>query len=213
MSTSLPEQTAAGRLDDPLDHLPLRERKKLKTRRAIQEHALRLFTARGYDATTVEQIAAAAEVSPSTFFRYFPTKEDLVVTDEYDPVLERLLRAQPPELAPLEALRASFREVFPYVFQTDMETIRTRVRLIAEVPSVQARVHELMRGGTLAVLAGVTAERTGREPDDPRVQAFAWAVMGVLQAAMYTWLDGDGAADLPGLLDRNLEFLGAGMPL
>src|SRR5262252_2552636 len=66
----------------------LRERKKQKTRWAIQEHALRLIAEQGYDATTVDQIAAAAEISPSTFFRYFPTKEDLIIEDEYDAVLE-----------------------------------------------------------------------------------------------------------------------------
>ena len=62
----------------------LRERKKARTRAAIREHALRLFREQGYDATTIDQIAEAAEVSPSTFFRYFPTKEDVVLQDELD---------------------------------------------------------------------------------------------------------------------------------
>src|SRR4029079_542429 len=87
----------------------LRERKKQKTRWAIQEHALRLFAEQGYDATTIDQIAAAAEVSPSTFFRYFPTKEDLVIADEYDAVLVEGLRNQPPEVSPVEAMRQAIR--------------------------------------------------------------------------------------------------------
>src|SRR5664280_638338 len=73
----------------------LRERKKAKTRWAIQEHALRLFAEQGYEATTVDQIAAAAEISPSTFFRYFPTKEDVVAYDAFDPVMLEAWRAQP----------------------------------------------------------------------------------------------------------------------
>ena len=73
----------------------LRERKKQKTRWSIQEHALRLFEKQGYEQTTVDQIAAAAEISPSTFFRYFKTKEDVVLEDEYDPMLLALLAQEP----------------------------------------------------------------------------------------------------------------------
>jgi AcrR family transcriptional regulator len=62
----------------------LRERKKARTRAAIREHALRLFREQGYSVTTIEQIAAAAEISPATFFRYFPTKEDVVLQDDFD---------------------------------------------------------------------------------------------------------------------------------
>ncbi|MFD0685073.1 acyl-CoA-like ligand-binding transcription factor [Actinomadura fibrosa] len=212
MSTSLPEHSI-DRLEDRLARLPLRERKKLKTRRAIQDHALRLFTEQGYDETTVEQIAAAAEISPSTFFRYFPTKEDVVVTDEYDPVMAELFRDQPPELSPIDALRAVFREILPLLFREDWETATTRMRLTAEVPALRARSWESMREGTHAVLKEITAERVGRPADDPEVDAFAWAVLGVMQATMYRWLDGMPLEDLPGLVDHNLEFLGRGCPL
>src|SRR5215203_7523738 len=83
----------------------LRERKKAKTRAEIQRHALKLFGERGYEATTVAQIAEAAEVSESTFFRYFPTKEDVVLWDEFDPLVFEALRAQPAELSTIRALR------------------------------------------------------------------------------------------------------------
>ena len=85
----------------------LRERKKARTRAAIQEQALRLFRDQGYERTTVEQIAEAAEVSPSTFFRYFPTKEDVALYDALDPLMIEAFRSQPAALSPLAAMRAA----------------------------------------------------------------------------------------------------------
>ncbi|MFI0351540.1 TetR family transcriptional regulator [Actinomadura sp. 9N407] len=212
MSTPPPE-LSLDRFADRLQGLPLRERKKLRTRRAIQDHALRLFTEHGYDATTVEQISAAAEISPSTFFRYFPTKEDVVIEDEYDPILAEMFRAQPPELTPIEALRAVFRDIFPFVFENEQATMFSRTRMMIEVPALRARMFDSMRTGTLAVVGEIVAERVGLDPGDARIQAFSWAVMGVLQSALYAWLDSDGAVDLPALVDQNLEFLAAGLPL
>jgi len=83
----------------------LRERKKPMTRAEIQRQALRLFRERGYEATTVAQIAEAPEVSESTFFRYFPTKEDVVLWDELDPPIFEAFSTQPAELGPIRALR------------------------------------------------------------------------------------------------------------
>src|SRR5215475_6141459 len=84
----------------------LRERKRTRTRLAIQAEAIRLFAEKGYENTTVEDIAYAAAISPRTFFRYFPTKEDVVIWDEYDPVLEDLVAERPAG----EIGRASCRE-------------------------------------------------------------------------------------------------------
>ena len=81
--------------DDP-PKLGLRERKKAKTRAAIQEQALRLFREQGYEETSIEAIAEAAEVSPSTVFRYFPTKPDLVIYDDLDDRMIEAFRASPP---------------------------------------------------------------------------------------------------------------------
>ena len=72
-----------------------RQRKKAATRERIRGSALRLFREQGYDATTVEQIAAAAGVSHMTFFRYFPTKEDVALSDSYDPMIAALLEQTP----------------------------------------------------------------------------------------------------------------------
>ena len=109
----------------------LRERKKAKTRAAIQAQALRLFRERGYAGTTVEQIAAAAEVSQSTFFRYFRTKEDVVLHDRFDPVLIEAFHAQPEELAPAQALRAAMRAVFAELPAAELEQERLRGELSA----------------------------------------------------------------------------------
>src|ERR1700758_3580511 len=88
--------------------LGLRERKKIKTRHAIRREAFRLFDANGYAATTVEQIADAAEVSPSTFFRYFPAKGSPLPADGLDPLVLAAFKAQPPDLSPSQAIRRAY---------------------------------------------------------------------------------------------------------
>ena len=90
----------------------LRERKKARTRAGIRQQTLRLFRQQGYDATTVAQIAAAAEVSESTFFRYFPTKEGVVLCDDMELLAAGALEAQPPGLGPIAALRGALRTAF-----------------------------------------------------------------------------------------------------
>src|SRR5262245_62385563 len=115
----------------------LRERKKLKTRWAIQEHALRLFATQGYEATTVDQIAAAAEISPSTFFRYFKTKEDVVLEDEYDPMLIGALAAAPKDLAPVPALRYAMREAFSSLDQSELPKVLERSKLTLSIPALR----------------------------------------------------------------------------
>ncbi len=157
----------------------LRERKKTRTRFAIQQEALRLFREQGYTATTVEQIADAAEVSPSTFFRYFTTKDALVLTDDYDPVMVERLRAQPPDLAVVPAFRAALRETFADLPQEQLEAAEERNALILSVPELQAGFAEFVLSSVHQVVQ-LVAERTGRATDDPEVVAVVGAVMGVI---------------------------------
>src|SRR5580658_7965425 len=102
----------------------LRERKKARTRAAIREHALRLFREQGYDATTVEQIAEAAEVSPSTFFRYFPTKEDVVLQDDMELLWMDVFLGQPSGMGPIAALRAGIRAAFDGMGAAELAQLR-----------------------------------------------------------------------------------------
>ena len=189
----------------------LRERKKAKTRAAIQEAALRLFDRHGYDATTVDQIAELAEVSQSTFFRYFPTKEDVVLHDRYDPLLLADFAAQPAELSPIAALRRTLRSVFGTLPADELARERQRATLIISVPELRARALDQL-ASTLQPLAEAIAERTGRAVDDPAVRALTGAVMGVAMSAILAATE-DPSADYVGLMDTALAHLEAGLAI
>lgn len=188
----------------------LRERKKAKTRAAIRQHAFRLFREQGYDATTVEQIAEAAEVSHSTFFRYFPTKEDVVLQDDMELRWIDALQAQPPDLAPVEALRASLHDAFDSLSADDLAKIRETTDFALSVPAVRARMlDELAR--TIQVMATAIADRAGRSPDDFEVRTLAGAALGV---AISSWFTAQG--DMERFMTdyaRALELLLTGLPL
>jgi AcrR family transcriptional regulator len=190
----------------------LRERKKAKTRRTIQEHALRLFAEQGYEATTVDQIAEAAEISPSTFFRYFATKEDVVIEDDYDPLLIRAFIAQPASLSPVAAFRRAIREAFADVYQSDHEQILQRTKLQLQNPALRARLMTTQLSTTNAMTVAA-AERYGRDVNDLEVQTFAGAVIGALVPALTRWVASDGKASLPDLTDACLALLEDGLPL
>ncbi|GAA1883951.1 TetR family transcriptional regulator [Streptantibioticus ferralitis] len=184
----------------------LRERKKIKTRQAIRSAAYRLFDQQGYDATTVEQIAAAAEVSPSTFFRYFPTKEDVVLTDEYDPIMVEALRNRPADEPVVESLRQAILPLLHEMHDADREESLHRMRLVQRIPAIRARMGENM-AVSCDMIVGALAQRTGRSPKDLELRVVVGAVLGGWQEAMLHWVDTDGTADLPELMDRALTIL------
>jgi AcrR family transcriptional regulator len=184
----------------------LRERKKAKTRWAIQEHALRLFAEQGYDNTTVDQIAAAAEVSPSTFFRYFPTKEDIVVQDEFDDLFVEAFRAAGTTARPLEALRRSALQVVTGIDDAEVAKAIQRGQLALGVPALRARSME----NTLARFAEAAeafAEGLGRPADDPGVQAFVGACIGGFLPLLLRWVAAGGAGDLEAMVDEAMAGL------
>jgi AcrR family transcriptional regulator len=204
-----------GMAEVPDRNAGLRERKKAKTRAAIREHAVRLFREQGYDATTVEQISAAAEVSPATFFRYFPTKEDVVLQDDFDVLALEELDAQPRDLSPIAAFRAATAAARVRMTAEEAARFADTSRLMLTVPEVRARaLDELVR--TTEVVTAAIAARTGRSPDDFGVRNLAGAIIGVILAAWMPWHQVDDGHHLGEMFDRidaALAHLEAGLPL
>jgi AcrR family transcriptional regulator len=199
-------QTPPADAEPPV--IGLRERKKVRTRATIQEHALRLIRERGYAGTTVEQIAAAAEVSPSTFFRYFPTKEDVVLYDATDPAVFAAFEAQPRELPTLEAIRRAVREVFTGLSQEEVEAQRARTALVLATPELRARwIDEYVRG--VDDFSAVLARRVGRSPDDLSLRTFAGALIGVILATFFSY-GGDENVDFAKLADDAVRQMQTG---
>jgi len=186
--------------------LGLRERKKIKTRQAIRREAFRLIEENGYAATTVEQIADAAEVSPSTFFRYFPSKESLLLADDLDPLILAAFEAQPPDLSPTEAIRRAYEDVMARLPAEQLEFENTRQRLMFSIPELKAAMYdEYYR--TVNVMAELIGRRIGRPANDFEVRVFVGALTGAMMAAF------DNAPQTADTIYRALDFVDAGMPL
>ncbi|MFD8015056.1 TetR family transcriptional regulator [Streptomyces sp. NPDC058955] len=190
----------------------LRERKKERTRAAIRRAARAIAASHGWEAATIERIAAEAEVSPSTVVRYFPVREDIVLTDDSDDRLEALLRARPAGEDPLESLRAVLTEAVGTALEADPEEIRLRARLMAGTPAVRARLTETT-AETGRRLARALADRTGRAPDDLEVRVFTAAVLGALRETTLYWAERGLTEDLMALLHRAVDTLKAGPAL
>ena len=125
----------------------LRERKKQKTREAIQREAMRLIGKQGYEQTTVEQIAAAVEISPSTFFNYFPSKEDVVLYDAYDPVIIELMSEQPAG-EPISVSMRTVLEKMGGIFERDREIILAR-SIPPSYSHTRSRIQTISRSASL----------------------------------------------------------------
>jgi AcrR family transcriptional regulator len=165
----------------------LRERKKEHVRTTIQQVALRLFQERGYEQTTVEQIADAAGVSPATVYRYFMSKEDLVVTDDYDPVFIAAILERPSGEPLIDSVRAVMTGVVVKYLERDRELLIARHRLRKRTPALQAAfVEEQER--TLELFSALIARHVRRSANDLDVRIACGALVGALHEAFGEWL-------------------------
>jgi AcrR family transcriptional regulator len=206
--------TAARSPLSPADRprLGLRERKKIKTREGIRAATYALIKEQGYDATTIEQIAERAEVSPSTVFRYFPSKEDIVLTDEYDQLMAEELRARPEDESWMDSVRHVMRLAIEANNREDPEVARMRAHLSVQVPAVRSRMVESM-SATGHLLRDAVAERHGLDPDSLEVRVYAMSFIGGLMEASMYWAENGFEGELGDLVDRALDVLEHGLPV
>ncbi|MGW7421365.1 TetR/AcrR family transcriptional regulator [Streptomyces sp. NPDC054813] len=209
MTSMTAPHTSFSPADNP--RLGLRERKKIKTREAIREAMYALVEEQGYEATTIEQIAERAEVSPSTVFRYFPTKEDIVLTDEYDPLILEELRARPADEPWPESLRYVMHRAVTLGMKDAHSVSRLRTRLMVEVPAVRSRMMESM-SETGRLLCQAIGERTGRDPKSLEVRVYAMSIVGGLMETSMYWAEQDHEPDFKALVDRALNVIEHGLP-
>jgi AcrR family transcriptional regulator len=183
-----------------------RQRKKTATRDRIRASALRLFREQGYDATTVEQIAAAAGVSHMTFFRYFPAKEDVVLSDAYDPLIASFI-AQTPESWPLtRRIRTVLVEGLRQIYDTQRDTMLAQNKLIVSTPALRARLWADQIATQQLILQALSASQDHPQPSFADRVTVA-ACLAAASTAILTWVENDGVPELPDLMDQAFDAL------
>jgi AcrR family transcriptional regulator len=204
---TLPLAWYAAGVDDGPD---LRTRKRIRTKQTVQREALRLFTDKGYEQTTVDDIAHAAAMSARTFFRYFPTKEDVVLWDEYDeqPV-EDLLQGRRDADDLLGHVILRIREMVADLHDRDRELLLTRIRLCFTVPEVRARFFD-QQMTLIGPYFAQFAAAVGAPPDDLELPVTLAALYGAVMVAIERWQRHDGREDLLRLFDDAMAALAAG---
>jgi AcrR family transcriptional regulator len=193
--------------------LGLRERKKAMTRLALEDAALDLFTKKGFDHTTVDEIAEACNVSRRTFFRYFASKEDIFSGDKdvHDGEMFDLIAARPADEPALESLRATL-----IALAADLEADRSRmvakVCIINETPSLRSAGLEHEQG-TIDLVVEALARRSEVPVDDEdrfRLRLVTQAAIGALRAAIDRWVAGGAQEDLGDVAVEALDALADG---
>lgn len=195
------------------DRPSLRERKKEQVRRQFQRTALELFDEQGFENVTVDDIAERAEISRSTFFRYFPTKEDVLIrrADEHLVELRDAFVARPSDEPVLLSLRAAI-QALAASYEDDRADFVAMRRISRDHPSVLARglEHQAAWEEAFAVLL---AERLDADAStDLRPRVIAGAVMAAIRVSLNEWLDADVRTDLHEILGEAFDVLGSMLP-
>jgi len=184
----------------------LRERKRRATAERISAAAARLALERGMAATTIEEIAAAAEVGRASFFRYFDNKERAVaegLTGVWLAMITDAVRRQPAELGPFDAVRAAFAELAPGAGRMRDVTL-SQARLSRSSAALSAWTLQVYASYEDAIAEAVAPRFAKLRRRDPRPRLLGALVMAAIRLALDDWVAADGKGDLLALIDRNL---------
>ncbi len=183
-----------------------RQRKKTATRDRIRASALRLFREQGYDATTVEQIAAAAGVSHMTFFRYFPAKEDVALSDSYDPLIAGRLERTPATWPLTQRIRTVLVQGLRQVYDTEREALLAQNKLIVSTPVLRERLWASQMETQQLILQVLSA---GRDDPHPSFQdrVTVAACLAAATTAVLTWVENNGNPELPDLIEQAFDTI------
>jgi AcrR family transcriptional regulator len=190
-----------------------REHKKARTRDELVQAALQLFSRNGFDATTVEDIAAAARVSPRTFFRYFANKEEVLFhrKDEDLASLQAALSARPPGEAPLQVLRAAVVEYMERL-QAEREFHLLRIKLIRESATLESYGLQLHQEW-IRYMARALARRMQVSPvTDLRPLLLASCGVVAMRCALVPWMQSRGAVDISVFANQAFDQIQRGFP-
>ncbi|MFT4086724.1 MAG: TetR family transcriptional regulator [Gordonia sp. (in: high G+C Gram-positive bacteria)] len=177
MTDKAPASAASATTPGP--RLGLREKNKARTRAAIRAAALHLISTQGYAATTVAQIAEAAEVSHTTFFRYFQTKEHVMISDDLDDQRQQVLEDIPPGLDRFDLLRRIISDTVSVDAGDPWASNIDRIKLIRDEPVLRV-AHQREVDRVVSELTGFIAGYLGVDVDDFRLRVFIAAVSGVM---------------------------------
>ena len=186
-------------------HLSLRERRRRRDMKRVQRGAVRLFAQHGFDDVSVEQVAAEADVSPVSIYRWFGTKEGLLLWDEYDPAIVQAVAQRLEELGPLEAVRQAVIAELGSLYDADRDLVLARTQLIYRERALLSAAHDQARMLDAALRELFAAAEVGR--DDLARGVLAAAAVSVLIVAVEAWQAHDGRVPLANFVDEGFAVL------
>lgn len=197
-------------------HSTLRAQRRAETQRTVQAHAVRLFTERGYDATTVTDVAEAAGVSPMTVYRHFPTKEDLVLVDQRARLVAERVAASPAEQPLVRRVGGALVEAAAALtgggregggLSADERFLLARLQLMISTPALRAKHLDNNYALQQAIAEALGSDAADQAPDPDaafRAQAAIGACLAAMHAALMRWAQDEGRGELPGLIAQAL---------